>query len=190
MLSPQMDHSDVRASHYEDHGFWTRERLGWQVFDAERHPDREFVTGDTRWTYGEFASWALAVADNIVKAGVQRGDRVLIQLPNRIEALPAQAAALRIGAVNVPIVPIYREHELALIIHDCTPRTVFSMRVSKTRSPAEELDAILANGTWGTVIRYCVDAVEGDGTEWRQFPQPGRPVPASPGQAPGLGDAR
>ena len=42
MLSPQMDHSDVRASHYEDHGFWTHERLGWQVFDAERHPDRQF----------------------------------------------------------------------------------------------------------------------------------------------------
>jgi acyl-CoA synthetase (AMP-forming)/AMP-acid ligase II len=178
-----MDHSDVRASYYEDHGFWTRERLGWQVFDAaERHPDREFVViGDTRWTYGEFASWALTVADDMVKAGVQRGDRVLIQLPNRIEALLAQAAALRIGAVNVPIVPIYREHELAHIIHDCTPRAVFSMRVSKTRSPAEELDAILANGTWGTVIRYCADAVDGDGSRWRQFPQLGRAVPSSPG---------
>ncbi len=119
MLSPQMDHSDVRASYCEDHGFWTRERLGWQVFDAaERHPDREFVViGDTRWTYGEFASWALAVADDMVKAGVQRGDRVLIQLPNRIEALLAQAAALRIGAAgrspHGALLPRRRERDAA-----------------------------------------------------------------------------
>ena len=44
MLSSRMDHSDVRASYHEDHGFWIRERLGSQVFDAAgRHPDREFV---------------------------------------------------------------------------------------------------------------------------------------------------
>ncbi|MFJ4408921.1 class I adenylate-forming enzyme family protein [Streptomyces sp. NPDC088910] len=160
-----------REAYYREHGYWTSERLGWWVFDvAERTPDREFlVIGDLRLTYGEFAAWADVLAAHLVEAGVVRGDRVMIQLPNLAEALLGQVAAFRIGAVNVPVVPIYREHEMAHIVNDCKPRAVISIAENRGRRPAEELDGILEGATWGPVARFCVD-LEEPRPGWRAFP--------------------
>ena len=167
-----------RETYYRDHGYWTSERLGWWVFDvAERTPDREFlVIGDLRLTYGEFAAWADVLAAHLVEAGVVRGDRVLIQLPNLAEALVAQVAAFRIGAVNVPVVPIYREHEMAHIVYDCKPRAVISIAENRGRRPADELDGILAGASWGQVARFCVDMDE-PRPGWRPFSRRDDPRP-------------
>jgi acyl-CoA synthetase len=168
-----------REAYYRDHGYWTAERLGWWVFDvAQRSPDREFVViGELRLTYGEFARWAEVVAAGLVEAGVVRGDRVLVQLPNRVEALLAQVAAFRIGAVNVPIVPIYREHELAHILADCRPRAVVTIGENRGRRPADEIDGLLAGTSWGPVARICVD-LAAPRPGWQPFPRAGDECPA------------
>jgi acyl-CoA synthetase len=168
-----------REAYYRDHGYWTAERLGWWVLDvAQRSPDREFVViGDLRLTYGEFAAWAELVAAGFVESGVVRGDRVLIQLPNRVEALLAQVAAFRIGAVNVPIVPIYREHELAHILTDCRPRAVVSVEENRGRRPADEIDRVLDGAAWGPVARFCVEPAS-PRAGWRRFPAAGDERPA------------
>ncbi len=175
MIDPDDDLARRRAF-YEDHGYWTPERLGWWVFDvAERATDREFVViGDLRLTYGEFADRAAAVAAAFVEAGVRRGDPVLIQLPNLVEALIAQVAAFRMGAINVPVVPIYREHEMAHILRDCRPRAVVSVEENRSRRPADELDLLLADGDWGPVARFCVGLGDRERPGWLAFPdQPG-----------------
>ncbi len=164
-----LDDASARADYYRAHGLWTDERLGWVVSDVAAHtPDREFIViGDDRYTYGEFSRWAEEVGRDLVAAGIKRGDRILIQLPNQVEALVAQAAAFRIGAVNVPVVPIYREHELSYITRDCRPAAIIAVGENRGRIPTAEFDELLA-GTDIEPLRYCVgeDAPKG----WRQFP--------------------
>ncbi|CUU56542.1 cyclohexanecarboxylate-CoA ligase [Parafrankia irregularis] len=79
--------------------------------------DRTFVfDGTTSLTYGEFHERALRLAVGIASTGVGRGDRVAVQLPNWTE-FPLVAAALsRIGAIIVPIMPIYRDDEVGYVL--------------------------------------------------------------------------
>ncbi|MEU7812219.1 class I adenylate-forming enzyme family protein [Pseudonocardia sp. NPDC049154] len=147
------------------------EGLGWALHRAaRRHPDREFVIiDDLRLTYGQVAAWVSAVGRDLVANGVRRGDRVLIQLPNRVEALIAQAAAFRIGAVSVPVVPIYREHEMRHIIGDCAPDAVITADALGSRQPWAEFDAHLEGFGLRPAVRYVVgQGVVGEG--WRRLP--------------------
>src|SRR5207247_2335513 len=157
------------AEFFASNGLWTDERLGWLFANrAQRWPDREFaVLGDDRLTYAEFSGWASALGRRLVDCGVRRGDRVLIQLPNRIEALLAQVAAFRIGAVAVPIVPIYREHELRHIVGDCRPAAVIAAGRFSDRCPAQEIDTQLAATGVGPVAKLVVGDAEPD---WSTVP--------------------
>src|SRR6266567_3062223 len=63
-----------------------------------------------------FRDKSLRLAVGFKRQGVGRGDRVAVQLPNWTE-FPLIAAALsRIGAILVPIMPIYREDEVAYVL--------------------------------------------------------------------------
>ncbi|MFC0529115.1 class I adenylate-forming enzyme family protein [Phytohabitans kaempferiae] len=160
-----------REAAYVEAGLWDDERLGWLAYRAAREfPDREFLCiDDLRLTYREFTSWATAIAADLVARGVRRGDRVLVQLPNRVEALLAQVAAFRIGAVSVPVVPIYREHEMSHIVADCRPVAVIAGEDTATRQPCAEFDRHLAGaGLFGTV-RYVVGEATVPG--WAPFPR-------------------
>src|ERR1700761_2223969 len=123
------------------------ERVGVLVRDqAARTPDRElFVFEGRRVSYGEFDAWVTAVACDFVRRGVQSGDRVMVQLPNCLEALVLQVAAFRIGAVDMPVVPIYREHEVRQIVAESRPAVVAAAARLSTREPADELDLLLAD---------------------------------------------
>src|SRR5215469_2890316 len=64
----------------------------------------------------EFRDKAVRLAVGLKRRGVRSGDRVAVQLPNWTE-FPVIAAALsRIGAILVPIMPIYREDEVAYVL--------------------------------------------------------------------------
>jgi acyl-CoA synthetase (AMP-forming)/AMP-acid ligase II len=99
---------------------------GWLLTRAaEQWPDRDAVVlGDIRLTFHDLWRRSVAVAHDLVAGGLQPGDRVLWQLPNRIEDIVLHFAAWRIGAISVPVVPVYREHELRSIIIDSAPDAV------------------------------------------------------------------
>jgi acyl-CoA synthetase len=166
---PRFDRAAQREDFYRSDGLWTEERLGWLLAsNAQRWPDREFVQiGEERLTYAEFSGWACALGHQLVDSGLRRGDRVLIQLPNRIEALLAQVAAFRIGVVAAPIVPIYREHELRHIVNDCRPTAVITAASFRARFPAREIDDQLeATG----LVPRCKIVVGGTEPGWDAFP--------------------
>jgi malonyl-CoA/methylmalonyl-CoA synthetase len=56
--------------------------------------------------------------------GVRPGDRVMVQAPKSIEMLLVYLAALRTGAVFVPLNPAYTAGELAYFIADAEPRLI------------------------------------------------------------------
>jgi cyclohexanecarboxylate-CoA ligase len=129
-------------------------------------------------TYEELLSAAARVAAGLRARGVEPGDRVVTQLPNWWEAVAVSWGVFLAGAVLVPVVPIYRAHELRFIVEQVSaaavvapaefrsyphagslrtvlddlglPATLISVRGSV--SGAEPLDALLASSSEGDAL--------------------------------------
>jgi acyl-CoA synthetase (AMP-forming)/AMP-acid ligase II len=177
---------------YENSGLLTRERLGYSLtVAARRWPEREFVLFEGQLlTYRDVDRWTMGVAADLVARGVGPGDRILIQAPNRPEVAVLQLAAWRIGAVAVPVVPVYRQHELRHILADSKPRILATVSRHSGRRLCVELDEIAAEGGLEPLVKYALDP-EHDVAGWTQLPrgpsgqvEPGEaalPAPAEPG---------
>ena len=59
---------------------------------------------------------SVRVALGLLELGVRPGDVVSYQLPNWTEFLVLHHAATRIGAVNNPLIPIYRDREVGFMV--------------------------------------------------------------------------
>jgi cyclohexanecarboxylate-CoA ligase len=85
-----------------------------------RRGDHVFVfDGTSSLTYAEFRERALRTAVGLKRSGIGAGDRVAVQLPNWTEVVVMAAALSRIGAVFVPIMPIYRGDEVGYVLRHC-----------------------------------------------------------------------
>ncbi|KRF21095.1 fatty-acid--CoA ligase [Nocardioides sp. Soil797] len=111
-------YSDEEIASYYEAGFWQKTSYNALVArQAEERPDATFVfDSTTSYTYREFAEQALRLAAGLHRAGVRRGERVAVQLPNWTEFVLVSAATSRIGAVIVPIMPIYRDDEVGYVL--------------------------------------------------------------------------
>lgn len=90
-------------------------------------PDKVFFTDSTTsYTFGELHEEALRLATGLVRRGVRAGDRVAVQLPNWAEFAVIAMALHRIGAIIVPIMPIYRRDEVGYILGSADVRAVFT----------------------------------------------------------------
>ncbi|HEY3713274.1 MAG TPA: AMP-binding protein [Jatrophihabitantaceae bacterium] len=99
-------------------GYWQHTGL-FDVLDAQAAatPDKPFVFDSTHgYSYRELRDTALQLAVALQRIGVGRGDRVAVQLPNWSEFALCVAAVARLGAVIVPIMPIYRDDEVAYVL--------------------------------------------------------------------------
>ena len=109
-----------RGTYFREQGYWDDSTLAGLVDQwADDDPDHPFVSdGVHSWTYGEFrdAAWNLAAA--FVSLGTRPGDRVGVQLPNWSEFFLTYAALARIGAVTIPVIPVYREGEVGFILEN------------------------------------------------------------------------
>jgi fatty-acyl-CoA synthase len=84
---------------------------------AQEHPDRVFlVFGDRRFTYRQIDSRASALAAALHELGVERGDRIALDLPNWPEFVLSMFAAAKLGAVIVPLNPRYTVPELQYML--------------------------------------------------------------------------
>ena len=79
---------------------------------AVRGPSGEVL----RFTYRELATLADRIAVGLARLGVDRNDVVAMQLPNWPQFTLLYLACSRIGAVLNPLMPIFREHELAFML--------------------------------------------------------------------------
>jgi fatty-acyl-CoA synthase len=84
---------------------------------AKEHPDRVFlVFGDRRFTYRQVDARASALAAALHELGVERGDRIALDLPNWPEFVLSMFAAAKLGAVIVPLNPRYTVPELQYML--------------------------------------------------------------------------
>lgn len=103
---------------YYANGDWQHQVLFDIVGDrAAQHPDRVYVTdGTTSVSYGALRGDAIRLAAGLASLGVARGDRVAVQTPNWAEFATITVALSRLGAVLVPIMPIFRGDEVGYIL--------------------------------------------------------------------------
>src|SRR5271166_2751629 len=72
--------------------------------------------GDTALRVGELRDRSLQLARRLHALGLGAGMRIAVQLPNWHEVVVVFLAAQRLGAVMVPIMPIYRDHEVRHVL--------------------------------------------------------------------------
>ena len=117
LLAPRRAESVAR-------GFWLDRTINDDLDACLAHcPDKlaltavEHDSGEVRrFTYRELAALAGRVAVGLARLGVGRNDVVAMQLPNGWRFTVLYLACSRLGAVLNPLMPIFREHELAFML--------------------------------------------------------------------------
>lgn len=162
-----------RRKSYEERGLLTGEPLGRLLESAcEQWPDRELLNFEgTRYSYQQLRRWVAYVAQSLITAGIKPGDHVLNQMANSAESIVLQFALWRIGCVNVPVIPVYRQHEVRQIIEDTKPVAIVATKHLRGRNLCDEIDGVLNEIGFLTPVRLTFD---GDTpVDWR--PLPGEP---------------
>jgi non-ribosomal peptide synthetase component E (peptide arylation enzyme) len=121
------------ADRYRQSGLWPDQTFfAILAAQAKIHPDREaFADSAGRITYGELADKVERCAAFLRLIGIERGDVVTIQLPNRI-AFPVVFFALElIGAIANKVNPDFRVRELEYILRFSDSRAFVCAREFK-----------------------------------------------------------
>ncbi|MCL4367761.1 MAG: acyl--CoA ligase [Actinobacteria bacterium] len=125
-----------RIEGFLDAGDWSEESF---VHDLERHaserPDALAMIDEDgrRTTYGEYEQRTRELALALIDLGLQRGDRVAMQLPNVSEFCITLMACARAGLVPVFLHIVYQKHDLAYILNLTGARVLVAMREFRGR---------------------------------------------------------
>ncbi len=81
-------------------------------------PDRQMLVDEhgQSFTFREFRAAAERTAAGLHARGIGPGTRVVWQLTTRLETLVVCSALCRLGAVQIPVLPIYRGRELSFVL--------------------------------------------------------------------------
>jgi non-ribosomal peptide synthetase component E (peptide arylation enzyme) len=113
--------SNVSQAQIEEHtrlGFWDR----WTLCDYIKRwgaalPDKvALVDPRKRLTWSQYRLMMDRLALHFLDLGLGRGDLVIAQIPNSVEAVVLEFALARIGACVVPLPMPWREHELDYVV--------------------------------------------------------------------------
>ncbi|QKZ20744.1 class I adenylate-forming enzyme family protein [Streptomyces chartreusis] len=86
---------------------------------ADLSPDRPVLLQDDRTlTFGALHARAARVAAGLYDMGVRPGTVVAWQLPTRIETALLSFALARLGAVQSPVIPFYRDREVGFALRE------------------------------------------------------------------------
>jgi acyl-coenzyme A synthetase/AMP-(fatty) acid ligase len=100
-------------------GYWSRmgdgDYLDWH---AEEHGNRIALIDDRQeYTWAELREQANKVAAGLQNRGIEKGDRICYQVPDRAEWLIARLGILSAGAIAVNMIPRFREQEISHLLN-------------------------------------------------------------------------
>ena len=104
-------------------------RTFWELLErrVSASPDRAFlIQGDRTVTFGEAKERAERVAAGFAAMDIGEGTPVTWVLPTRIETVVASLALSRLGAVQNPIIHIYRDREVGFCIRQTAAEFVLT----------------------------------------------------------------
>ncbi len=119
-------------------------------------PALEFVGADktTTLSYQELGQAIEKAAQYLQSLGVTGGDRVAIQLPKSLEFIYLHLAAMRLGAISLPLNPGFPATELEYFLSDSEAKVFFADSKAKA-----ELDPML--GKFSHLSRIFVNLGQG-----------------------------
>ena len=92
---------------------------------AERRGDHPAVIYlGNKFTYNRVKELAARLAAALTDLGVASGQTVMMYIPNSIQWVISWLAIQKIGAVSLPITPIYTPHDLKYIANDSNAETI------------------------------------------------------------------
>ena len=98
----------------------------WHLVErrASETPDAQMVVDERGYSlaFGDYRDSAERVAAGLYARGVQADSVVSWQLPTWIESMVLVAALARLGAIQNPLVPIYRAREVRFIVRQIAAR--------------------------------------------------------------------
>jgi cyclohexanecarboxylate-CoA ligase len=165
VLTPEL------IEHYTSQGLWT-DRVITDFLDevAAEQPDK-LAAIDSRGqvTYAELKRLSDRAALGLLELGVCPGDVVSFQLPNWIEFLIVHFAVTRIGAVNNPLIPIYRDREVGFMVGLARSKVIVIPQEFRGFGYPEMIERL--RGNWPALQHVLV--VDGPTTDtqtsWREF---------------------
>jgi len=87
---------------------------------ADANPDKPLChINDLSFTYSQVDEISGRVASALLATGLQRGDKVAVQLPNLPQFLFTYFGLMKAGLVMVPLNPLLRAPEVAYHLQDC-----------------------------------------------------------------------
>jgi len=109
-------------------------------------PNRQMLTATAprALTYGEADAAVDALAAFFVELGLERGDRIVLQLPNFIEAPLALLGAWRAGLTVAAVPMLWRSLELARVCDALEPKALLGISQFTKDTPAETLRDVAA----------------------------------------------
>jgi len=131
--------SQARIDTLTQRGHWGTHTLhGLLVANADRHPDREALVDPPnkaeltglpvrRLTFAEMDAASSRLAAALAGTGIQRGDAVLVQLPNVSELVLAYYALSKLGAIISPVAVQYGRHEIAGFASTLKPAAMLTL---------------------------------------------------------------
>ncbi|BEQ13756.1 class I adenylate-forming enzyme family protein [Desulfoferula mesophila] len=124
----------------------------WQK-QAAQYGDKTFLYfGDDEYSYNQMLGTFYRVADSLAGLGVAKGDRVALMHRNAPEFLYTWFALSFLGAITVPINPVFTETEIAYILgHSGAKALVIEQEFLETlgkvsREQTPELGQVIVSG--------------------------------------------
>jgi cyclohexanecarboxylate-CoA ligase len=147
-------------AYFRAQGWWRDETLcDWLDRCVSAAPDRAAIlAADRTLTYAAFSAEIASLAAGLAEMGIQRGDVVVVHLPNVPEFLIAWLAINALGAVMQTVHTPYGLNELEHLVAHGGGKAAIALAKVKDRSPAGEIASLRER----IVGLQCVIAVGGD----------------------------
>lgn len=112
-------YNELEVKKYTQLGWWTETLLSdyWDQ-NAEKYPDREALvdTLGNRLTFAQVKEQVERIALGFIDLGLEKDDRIGIQLPNRVEGFLSRLACEKAGIISIALMQVYRHVELTEIL--------------------------------------------------------------------------
>lgn len=154
----------------------TGARTLWELVDrrAQASPDHPMLiaaNGQTL-TFGQFRDRAERVAAGLQEMGLSTGSVVSWQLPTRIDTVVLSIALSRLGAVQNPIIHLYREREVGFALRQTGAELFVIPAIWRDTDFAAIAERALADlPTRPTILSIDAGLPEGDPSELPAPPQ-------------------
>jgi fatty-acyl-CoA synthase len=139
---------------------------------ALRFPDKlALVFMGQTWTYAQLLKSAERIASSLQHLGVQKGDRVVLNMQNCPQLVITHFAILRLDAVVVPVNPMNRTEELKHYILD--PDTQLAITTSDLAAELAAASNALApeQRLKHLLVTHFTDVFDADGTGSQEMPE-------------------